>query len=187
MVQKIENKKSSRFIKFDIVDFYPPISEQLLDNALTFAKLRKTISDQEIRILKHSRKALLFDSKDIWIKSSENPIFDVTMGSLDGAEVCEIVGLYLLDKVSLLLSKDNAGLHRDDRLGVVNDANGPKLDRLRKDTIAIFKSEGLSITIETNLIETDFLGVTFNLHTGKYFPYPLYINIHSNHPSTIKK
>ena len=110
------------------------------------------------------------------------------MGCLDGAEVCEIVGLYLLDKVSVLLSKDNAGLYRDDGLGVVNDANGLKLNRLRKDIIAIFKSEGLSITIETNLIETDFLDVIFNLHTGKYFPYrkpnndPLYINIHSNHP-----
>ena len=44
----------------------------------------KYIYDQEIRILKHSRKALLFDSKDIWIKNSENPMFDVTMGSLDG-------------------------------------------------------------------------------------------------------
>ena len=41
--KKIENKKSSRFIKFDIVDFYPSISEQLLDNALTFAKLHTTI------------------------------------------------------------------------------------------------------------------------------------------------
>ena len=176
--KKIENKKSSRFIKFDIVDFYPSISEQLLDNALTFAKLHTTISDQEIRILKHSRKALLFDSKDIWIKNSENPMFDVTMGSLDGAEVCEIVGLYLLDKVSVLLSKDNAGLYRDDGLGIVNDANGPKLDRLRKDIIAIFKSEGLSITIETNLIETEYRKPNND---------PLYINIHSNHPSTIKK
>ena len=67
--------------------------------------------------------------------------------------------------------KDNAGLYKDDGLGVVNDANGQKLDRLRKDIIEIFKSEGLSITRETNLIETDFLDVTFNLHTGKYFPY----------------
>ena len=191
--KKMENKKSSRFIKSDIVDFYPSISEQLLENALTFAKLHTTISDQKIRILKHSRKALLFDSKDIWIKNSENPMFDVTMGSLDGAKVCEIVGLYLLDKVSVLLFKHNAGLYEDNGLGVVNDANGPKLDRLRKDIIAIFKSEGLPITIETNLIETGFLDVTFNIHTGKYFPYrkpnndSLYINIHSNHPSNIKK
>ena len=52
--KKIENKKTSRFIKFDIVDFYPSMSEKLLDNALTFAKLHTTISDQEIRIFKHA-------------------------------------------------------------------------------------------------------------------------------------
>ena len=56
-----------------------------------------------------------------------------------------------------------------------------------------FKNEGLSITIETNLIQTNFLIVTFNLLIGKYFPYrrvknkPLYINAKSNHPYTIIK
>ena len=129
----------------------------------------------------------------MWIKNSENPMFDVTMGSFDGAEICEIVGLYLLDKLSVLLHKEDVGLYRDDGLAVVDNANGPKLDKLRKKIITIFKAEGLSITIETNLIETDFLDVTFNLHTNKYFPYrkpnndPLYINIYSNHPSTTKK
>ena len=191
--KKINNKKKSRFIKFHIVDFYPSITEKLLDNSLTFAKTHTTISDQEINVFKHSRKALLFDHKDVWIKNSENPMFDVTMGSFDGAEICEIVGLYLLDKLSVLLHKENVGLYRDDGLAVVDNANGPKLDKLRKKITTIFKAEGLSITIETNLIETDFLDVTFNLHTNKYFPYrkpdndPLYINIYSNHPSTIKK
>ena len=43
------------------------------------------------------------------------------------------------------------------------------------------------------LIETGFLDITFNLPTGKYFPCcklnnnPLYMNIHWNHSSTIKK
>ena len=62
---------------------------------------------------------------------------------------------------------------------------------MRKNIIALFKNEGLSITIETNLLETDFLDVTFNLVTGKFFPFrklnnqPLYINAKSNHPPTI--
>ena len=130
---------------------------------------------------------MLFDHKDVWIKNSENPMFDVTMGSFDEAEIREIVGLYLLDKLSVLLHKENDGLT------VADNANVPKLDKLRTKIITIFKAEGLSITIETNLIETDFLDITFNLHTNKYFPYrkpnndPLYINIYSNHPSTIKK
>ena len=40
---------------------------------------------------------------------------------------------------------------------------------MRKDIISIFKNEGLSVTIETNLIETNFLDVTFNLLKRKVF------------------
>ena len=46
----------------------------------------------------------------------------------------------------------------------------------------ILKSLGLSIIIGTNLIETNFLDVSFNVHTGKYVPFkkpnntPLYIH-----------
>ena len=63
----------------------------------------------------------------------------------------------------------------------------------RKDIIALFKSKGLSITIDTNLIETDFLDVSFNLETDKFFPFrepsntPLYIHSRSNHPPSIIK
>ena len=115
------------------------------------------------------------------------------MGSFDGAEICEIVGLYLLDKLSNLLGKENVGLYRDDGLAAINSCSGPVLDRTRKNIIALFKKEGLNITIETNLAETDFLDVTLNLVTGKYLPYrkpnsdPLYINVKSNHPPTIIK
>ena len=54
-------------------------------------------------------------------------------------------------------------------------------DRTRKDIIKVFKDEGLSVTIESNLLVTDFLDVTFNLSDGKYSPFrkpdskPLYI------------
>ena len=69
----------------------------------------------------------------------------------------------------------------------------PVLDKIRKNIITLFKNEGLGITIDTNLIETDFLDVTFNLATGKFFPYrkpnniPLCINVKSNHPPSIIK
>ena len=53
---------------------------------------------------------------------------------------------------------------------------------LRKDVIAVFHNQGLKITINTNLTTTNFLDVTLDLITGKYFPYrkpndsPLYVN-----------
>ena len=115
------------------------------------------------------------------------------MGSFDGAEICELVELYLLEKLSNVIEKQNIGLYRDDGLGVIGNCTGPKLDRLKKDITAIFKSEELKITIETNLVKTDFLDVNFDLSTGKYFPYrkpndkPLYINRKSNHPTSILK
>ena len=116
------------------------------------------------------------------------------MGSYDEAEICELVGLYLLNRLSTVIDKSSAGLYRDDGLAAINNSNCIKLDRIRKDIIALLKEEGLSITIETNLIETDFLDVTFNLVTKNYFPFrkanntSLYINAFSNHlPPTIKQ
>ena len=50
-------------------------------------------------------------------------------------------------------------------LSVIENANGRKLDRVRKDVIAIFHNEGLKITIDKNLATTDFLDVTLDLFT----------------------
>ena len=70
------------------------------------------------------------------------------MSSFDGAEICELTDLYLLSKFSVVIDSDNVGLYRDDGVAVIHNANGPKLNRLRKNIIATFKSEGLSITFE---------------------------------------
>ena len=98
-----------------------------------------------------------------------------------------------MNRLSTVIDKSSVGLYRDDGLAATNNANGPRLDRIRKYITALFKKEGLSITIETNLIETDFLDVTFKLARKKYFPFrkanntPLYINTFSKHPPTIIK
>ena len=115
------------------------------------------------------------------------------MGSYDGREVCEFVRLYLLNKLTPLIGTKNIGLYRDDGLAVIHQVNGPKMDRIRKDVITLFKSEGLSITIDTNVTETDFLDVSCNLEMDKFFPYskpnntPLYIHSESNHPPSVIK
>ena len=40
-----------------------------------------------------------------WVKKGDGTLFNVTMGSFDGAEICELVGLYLLDKLSSLIGR----------------------------------------------------------------------------------
>ena len=135
----------------------------------------------------------MFDNTGAWVKNDDSPLFYVTMGSFEGSEVCELVGLYLLSKISALTDSDNVGLYKDDELAVIHNTNGPKLDRLRKNVIATFKNEGLSITTEINPVETGFLDATFNLSTRKYYPFnktnnaPLYIHVKSNHPPSIVK
>ena len=115
------------------------------------------------------------------------------MGSFDGAELCELVGLYLLSKLQPVLGIPSIGLYRDDGLAAVRSQSGRRLDKLRKDIIEVFKSEGLSITIQSNLFITDYLDVTFDLRTGKYSPYrkpgtkPLYVHSKSNHPPSVIK
>ena len=56
---------------------------------------------------------------------------------------------------------NNVGLYRDGGLIVMN-ANGLKLDRLKKNIIATVKSERLSITIDIKLVERDFLDQLLN-------------------------
>ena len=113
------------------------------------------------------------------------------MGSYDGAEICEFVGLYILGRVNGI---QNVGLYRDDGLACLHKISGPALDKIRKDMIRTFRENfGLKITITTNLKTVNFLDVTFNLCTGKYQPLnkpndtPTYINVNSNHPPNIIK
>ena len=188
-----ENKKICKFIKFDIAEFYPSISAELLGKSINFARSINEIKDKIINIINHARKSLLFHDGKALVKKEGNPLFDVTMGSYNGTEACELVGLYLLGKLAPLIGTKNVGLNRDDSLAVIHQGNGSKIDRIRKYIIALFKSEGLSITVNTNLIETEFFDDSFNLEMEIFFSYrkpsntPLYIHSELNHLSSIIK
>ena len=185
------DKTGKKFLKFDIVQFYPSISSELMDKALNWFGTLIDISDDELKILKNARKSFLFNMEGSWVKKN-NPTFDVTMGSLDGAELCEMVGLYILNELSKIIPKENIGLYRDDGLALVN-GSGPQMERLRKDIHKLFKSMKLNVTIETNLMITDFLDVTLNLMDNSFSPYSKpgnhikYVSAGSNHPPSIKK
>ena len=190
--KEIPNKERCSFVKYDIADFYPSISEKLLENSIDFARNLTDIDDDSIRIIMHCRKSLLFCYDSAWIKKSGS-LFDVTMGSYDGAEVCELVGLFLLHQVSQLFGTNNNGLYRDDGLAILNNTPGSATERTKKKLIKLFKDNGLKIVVESRLTQTDFLDVTFNLKSRKFWLYrkpndqPLYIDMQSNHPPKLKE
>ena len=112
--RNIPSKSECKFIQLDIKEFYPSITEKSLNNAITFAKDYIWISKEDIRIIKHCRKSLLFYRKEAWKKKDTDTTFNVTMGSYDGAELCEIIGIYIQSLLINILSNDNMGLYRDD-------------------------------------------------------------------------
>ena len=103
-----------------------------------------------------------------WTKKSSNDCFDVTMGRYDGAEICELIGLLILNKLSTLTNKAEIGLYRDDGLIIVRNMRGRPIDKLRKDIVKIFKEIELQIEIVTGLHSVDFLDVTLNLRSNSY-------------------
>ena len=81
--------------------------------------------------LSHVRRCLLFDKDNVWLKK-DNPEFDVTMGSYDGGDLCELVGLYLLYLLTKKLGKQNTGLYRDDGLSCFESTSGPDSKKKKK-------------------------------------------------------
>jgi hypothetical protein len=93
------------------------------------------------------------------------------MGSFDGAEVCELVGLFILNNLCDKYGKDNIGLYRDDGLVIFKNTTGTQAERIKKDLTRRFKKHGLKITIQTNLKIVNYIDVTFNLENESYYPY----------------
>ena len=85
------------------------------------------------------------------------------MGAYDGAEVCELVGNYLLYELSKLYEKKDIGLYRDDGLAVFKNKSGPELEKIKKSIQAIFGENELKITIQFNLKIVDYLNVILTL------------------------
>ena len=85
------------------------------------------------------------------------------MGSFDGAEVCKLVGIYMLCFLAKLINKNDCGLYRDEGLLILRNINGQQIDQMRKNIIKIFKVTDFAIGVETNLKIVDFLDIAFNL------------------------
>ena len=188
----IHTTDKSTFITFDVVNFYPSINRELLLKALQFAQKFTNITSTEKDIILHAKNTLLFHNSDPWQKSDSDDLFDVTMGSYDGAETCELVGTYILNEINNIIPKENIGLYRDDGLSVINKP--PSIaERIKKKLCERFKQLGLQITATSNTTVTDFLDLTFDLLEKKYQPYSkpgnshLYVHTESNHPPIITK
>ena len=74
------------------------------------------------------------------MKKNSKELFDVTMGSNGGAEVCELVGLYILNVPSKNYNKGDIGVYRDDGLAVFKNISGCRANQISKDNQNFLKT-----------------------------------------------
>ena len=192
----IKDKERSTFVLADIERFYPSISERLLLDALDWAGQYTEITSEQREIIFQANRPILYHKGKIWVKKGDT-LFDVTMGSYGGAEVCEIVGLFILFRLDQLNKEKyggrlELGLYRDDLLGATC-LRDRQQKQLMADIKAVFSQLGLDITIQTGLKTVNYLDVTLNMQDGSYKPFnkenhtPVYVHVDSSHPPAILK
>ena len=115
----------------------------------------------------------------------------MSMDTYDRAEVCELVGTYMLNVLSKKYNKNDFGHYPDDELAVLKNKSGPQSEQVKKNIQKIFKEHGLDIIIQCNMKVVNYLDVTSNLNDGIYKTYAKpnnkikYIHKNSNHPPNV--
>ena len=60
----------------------------------------------------------------------DSGLFDVAMDAFDRAEVCELVGNFLLHKLSEKYERKNLALYRDDGIAIFKNVNRPDTEKI---------------------------------------------------------
>ena len=156
----LEDKKQLSYLTFDIVDFYPSITDNLLTKTLKWAQKYHNISVAEFDAIMHARRTILYDHKgNDWKKQLKKPIRRVNGTGQ---------GLYILTEIHKNIDFKRVGLYRIDGLAVIRSSSGSSLDRYRKKLITLFQDNELKITVKTGKISINFLDINFCLHTESY-------------------
>ena len=73
----------------------------------------------------------------MWKK--KDGLFDVTVGAYDGADIYELVGAFLLNKISEKYDKNSISLYRNNRLSAFKNKSSTQLERIKKSLQKTFK------------------------------------------------
>ena len=59
----VQNSKCF-FIQFGVIEFYPSITEKIFEDVIAFAKQHMVIAENDLKIIKHCRKSLLYHKNE---------------------------------------------------------------------------------------------------------------------------
>ena len=86
----------------------------------------------------HAKKNLLFTEGIPWLEKERMEDFNVPIGCFDGAEVCELVGSFILQQLSQLFEDQLVRLYRYDSLAIFKGLSGSETKRVKKKIIKVF-------------------------------------------------
>jgi len=116
------------------------------------------------------------------------------MGSKHGAEISELVGLYILQGLKEIIPQHIVGIYRDDGLiAMKKGTSNGEVDKIKKEMHKFAKSMEIKFVIENPSFEINYLDLNLNLKKHSHYPYRKpnnkinYVNASSNHPPAILK
>ena len=133
-----ETKERLSFTVSDIENFYPSISKNLFIKAIQLAKQMTEVFDEDINLIMHAKKNLLFNEGIPWLEKERMEDFNVPIDCFDGAEVCELVGSFILQQLSQLFEDQLVRLYRYDDLAIFKGLSGSETKRVKKKIIKVF-------------------------------------------------
>ena len=76
-----------------------------------------SITRKDVELILHTRKSILYNDGEPWL-TKEGGSFDLTMGAYDGAEVYELIGIYMLYLIGKKYDSQNIGLYSNNGLAI---------------------------------------------------------------------
>jgi hypothetical protein len=125
--------------------------EKLSDHALSWASSLANISKDENLIIKHAGKSFLFNNGKpsvSWVKKPQVCFYAI--GSYDSVELCEPIGLFILNHLGKTFGNNNISLYRDDGFAIIRNKSAHLADKSRNDFHKYFETFDLKITAEEN-------------------------------------
>ena len=110
--RKIKHKDKATLMQFDIIDFYPSITKNTQIDSINYARKYVEITEEQYDRILACRKTVLKkkNNRSTWVKSGSDN-FDVPMGGYDSSQIADLVGLYILDILSRIVSPEQMGLY----------------------------------------------------------------------------
>ena len=79
--RRIKNKSKATFMQFDIIDFYPSITKNILIDSINYARKYVDVTNEQYELILACRKTVIKYNESAWVKSGLDN-FDIPMGGM---------------------------------------------------------------------------------------------------------